>query len=133
MTGTIGIALAASGAGLALWALFRLTKRKRAENGWLRCTADMHSAVARKAPFAALSDPMVTYTVKDKTYMTRMRTADAGTIHQTDGRYAVLFDPQKPENAVFEVDIRNAALTRLLFLLGGTLSCAGVAVWLLAK
>ncbi len=133
MAGTIGMALVAAGLGLALWALLRLTKRKRAENGWSRCTADMHSAVARKAPFSSLSDPVVTYTVADKTYMTRMRTADAGTVHQTNGRYAVLFDPRKPENAVFEVDTHNAAVTRLLFLWGGSLSCAGLALWLLFK
>ncbi len=133
MAGTIGMALAALGACAALWALLRLIGRKKAENGWARATACMHSAVAHKAPFSSRMDPVMTYTVADKTYMARMRTADAGAIHQTGGRYGVLYDPKKPENAVFEVDTQNSAATRGLFFLGGALTFAGIALWLIAK
>ncbi|MDO5111700.1 MAG: DUF3592 domain-containing protein [Clostridia bacterium] len=133
MAETIGMFFAGIGVCLALWALLRLIRRKKAENAWARCTADMHSAVARRAFFVARTDPVMTYTVADKTYMTRMHTADAGTIHQTGGRYGVLYDPQKPENAVFEVDTQNSALTRTLFWLAGALTLAGVAVPLAAR
>lgn len=123
---TAGAAFAIAGLILLCTGLLRLVRRRGAEIRWKRCEAVMNSQAERRLwKNLVMLDPVMSYTFKGKSYVARIRTGDAGSIHQLGGRYNLLCDPENPEMAIFETDRTDLILMRAFIASGCVLITLG--------
>ncbi len=125
-SGITGASFALAGLIFLVAGLKRLFVRKNAENRWTRREAVMTGEAERRVfGRLVLFDPVMTYSIGENSYVTRIRTGDARSIHQKDGRYSLLCSPENPEAAMFELDRADVIIMRVFIGFGCVLLAVG--------